>query len=323
MQFSTMKLSSLMQFSAPTRLSSGDSAMEQIFDGFKLNQMVVNAIQQLIHLLADIQRHRACSLAILSDNASFDDMASSLERKIQARLAYLDGESYLTEVIDQHEWDNILNEWRVVGYSWRQDNVQHNFELHSHLVEKILNIVRDAGRWVLRSRSYSEEVANHYLGHHVFEYVFAKHLYQIETLGKLRGLGTCISNSPADESTDAIEHGMRMRIEFLMQCARQEHIVARELLENAMGSVSRHIPAMVDMQRTETLFYEWLELMTRILQGNETVSDAITRQAFDLASTVIDARLALTEQVLAYLQLAMEEMLESLLEETAQLGTPL
>jgi len=314
MQFSTMKLSSLMHFAAPNVLSAEDNVMQHIFDGFRLNQAVINNIQQLIHLLADIQRHRACSLAILSNNYSFDTQVTSLHKKINARLAFLDSQSELTEVVDQHEWNHILSEWKVVGYGWRGDNVLHNFELHSHLLEKILNIIRHAGRWVLRSGSYSEQVADHYLGHSVFEFVFATHLYQIETLGRLRGLGTHIANSGCNDDT-----AMQMRVEYMLQCARQEQNISSEFLDTHAASISKNIPALLDIQRSKTALHEWLDLTANVLQGQLEPSDTLARQTFDLASAVIDARLAFTEQILAYLHLAIEEMLESLLEETVAL----
>ncbi len=315
MQFSTMKLSSLMHFAAPNALSAEDNVMQHIFDGFRLNQAVINNIQQLIHLLADIQRHRACSLAILSDNYSFDTQVTSLHKKINARLAFLDSQSELTEVVDQHEWNHVLSEWKVVGYGWRGDNVLHNFELHSHLLEKILNIIRHTGRWVLRSGSYSEQVADHYIGHSVFEFIFSTHLYQVETLGRLRGLGTHIANSGCNDDA-----AMKIRVEYMLQCARQEQNISSEFLDSHAASISKNIPALLDIQRSRTAMNEWLELIANILQGKLEPSDILARQTFDLASAVIDARLGFTEQILAYLHLAIEEMLESLLEETVVLN---
>lgn len=321
MQFSMMKLSSMMQVSPSTIMDSGDSPVKHVFDSFSLNQSIINHIQQLIHLLADIQRHRACSLAILSGNDSFDKQVMSLHRKINGRLHFLNSQDELTEVADPHEWNNILGEWKVVGYGWRRDNVLHNFELHSHLLEKILNMIRHTGRWILRSGSYSEQMADHYLGHEVFEFIFTTHLYQIETFGKLRGLGTHIANSGFRDVENSIDHAMRMRIEFLLQCAKQEQTVSSEFMHAHAASISRNIPALLDMQRSEPTLQEWLMLIADILQERITPSDALARQVFDLASTVIDARLALTEQILAYLHLAIEEMLETLLEETVELTT--
>jgi len=304
-----------MHFAAPNALSAEDNVMQHIFDGFRLNQAVINNIQQLIHLLADIQRHRACSLAILSDNYSFDTQVTSLHKKINARLAFLDSQSELTEVVDQHEWNHVLSEWKVVGYGWRGDNVLHNFELHSHLLEKILNIIRHTGRWVLRSGSYSEQVADHYIGHSVFEFIFSTHLYQVETLGRLRGLGTHIANSGCNDDA-----AMKIRVEYMLQCARQEQNISSEFLDSHAASISKNIPALLDIQRSRTAMNEWLELIANILQGKLEPSDILARQTFDLASAVIDARLGFTEQILAYLHLAIEEMLESLLEETVVLN---
>ncbi len=303
-----MKLSALMNM--PATVTRSDDAMWHVFDTFRLNQSVINHVQQLLHLMADIQRHRACSLAILSGNVSFEAQVRSLNRKINARLSYLDAQPELTEILDQREWDNVLGEWKVVGYGWRKDNVLHNFELHSHLVEKILNIVRESGRWVLRSGNYSEAIADHYLGHAVFEYVFSTHLYRIETLGKLRGLGTHAVNGECGDD-------MRIRINYLLQSARHEQLAARDFFAVQTGSVMRNIPALLDVQRTENLFNEWLELMAGVVAGTVETGDATSTRAFGMASSVIDAHLAVTEQVLAYLQLAIEEMLEAVLEETA------
>jgi hypothetical protein len=314
MQFSTIKLSTLMQFTAPNTHGLEDSTMHHVFDGFKLNQIVINNIQQLIHLLADIQRHRACSLAILSGNASFDAQVTSLHKKINARLIFLNSQTELTDVVDPYQWDHLLSEWKVVGYGWRGDNVLHNFELHSHLLEKILNIIRHAGRWVLRSGGYSKKAADHYLGHTVFEFVFATHLYQVETLGRLRGLSTHIANSGCGDNA------MQIRVKYLLQCAREELVMSTEFLDMHAASISKNIPAVLEIQRSKTQLYEWLELTSRILQGQLKPSEKLARKTYDLASAVMDARLTFTEQILAYLHLTIEEMLESLLEETASLS---
>jgi hypothetical protein len=312
MQFSMMRLANLMNITPSNSMRTEDHLTRHLFDGFRLNQAVINSIQQFLHLLADIQRHRACSLAILSGTISFEEQAASLHRKINARLAYLDRQNELAEVIDQQEWESVLREWQVVGYGWRNDNVLHNFELHSHLLDIILNLVRNAGRWVLRSGNYSEQAADHHIGHDVFAFVFATHLYQVETLGRLRGLGTHIASS------GCTDNNMRMRIEFLLQRARHEQIISREFLDAHALSVSKNIPAVLDMQRNETILQDCLTLLTNIAQEESTPSDALAQQVYDLATSIINAKLEFTEQILAYLHLTIEEMLESLLEEAVK-----
>lgn len=319
MQFSTMKLSatmklaSLMHFNHSDAPATNNPMLQHVFDAFRLNQSAIDLVQQLTRLLADIQRHRACSLAILSGNDTFETQVQSLQQKINARLSFIDNQPDLAEIIDSGAWQNVLGEWRVVGYGWRSDNVLHNFELHSHLLEKILNIVRDTGRWVLRSGSYSEEIASHYLDHEVFEFVFSTHLYQIETLGRLRGLGTHAANSGCPD------HAMALRIEYQLQCAWHDQRTAREFFASRSTAVTRNIPALFDVQRSEQAFDEWTQLLGNIVNGSLPPSAHIAAEAYALASTVIDARLAMTEQILAYLRLAVEEMLETVLEETARL----
>ena len=289
--------------------------MQRVFSAFSLTRSVINTIQQLIRLLADIQRHRACSLAILSGNRSFEDQARALNVKIHARLVYLDLQPELAEVIDPYQWESVQAEWKVIKGSWRQENcvpanLMHNFELHSHLVKTIINMIRDAGRWVLHSGSYSETVANHYLADSVFRFIFSSHLYQIETLGRLRGLGTHVANNGCSDDS------MRSRITFLLQCVRDEQISSRKFRNSQPANVIASTPAIIDIELADDSVHEWLEILDAVVQGRCQPSAALAAQAFELGSRIIDARLTLTEQVLGYLQLAIEEMLETVLEET-------
>lgn len=317
MQFSTSRFSSLMQFNLHAVAPVEDNTMQHVFRAFGLTRSVINNIQQLIRLLADVQRHRACSLAILSGNGSFENQARGLDRKINARLAYLNLQAEMVEVVDPYQWDSVFAQWKVVSGSWRpghapDDNLMHNFELQSHLVKTIINIVRDAGRWVMRSGSYSEKIADHYLASAVFSFIFTSHLYQIETLGRLRGLGTHVANNGCSDD------GMRSRITFLLQCVREEQVISRNFHNSQSASVIANTPAIIDIELADDSFQEWLELVAAVVQETIQPSDALAHQAFTLGSHIIDARLLLTEQVLGYLQLAIEEMLETVLEETVQ-----
>ena len=65
----------------------------------------------MIRLLADVQRHRACTLAILSGNGSFEHQVRGLDRKINARLAYLNLQVEMVEVIDPYQWDSVFAQW--------------------------------------------------------------------------------------------------------------------------------------------------------------------------------------------------------------------
>ena len=264
MQFSATRLASLMHFTLLTGESVEQNTMQHVFKSFGLTRAVINNTQQLIRLLADVQRHRACSLAILSGNGSFEEQAKALNRKINARIAYLDLQSELTEVINPYQWDSVLSEWKVVSGSWKQENfvqsnLLHNFELHSHLVKTIINIVRDAGRWVLRSCSYSEKIADHYLADSVFRFIFSSHLYQIETLGRLRGLGTHIANNGCGDDA------MRSRISFLLKCAVEEQQVSRAFRDAQPASVIGNTPAIIDIQLADASFQEWLELIGQLV----------------------------------------------------------
>lgn len=317
MQFSTSRFSSLMHFHSAPVNTIEQGTMSHVFRDFGLTRSVINNIQQLIRLLADLQRHRACTLAILSGNRLFEEQVRVLDSKISARLAHLDRQPELTEVIDPYQWESVLAEWKVVSGSWLQEQchhtgMMHNFELQSHLVKTIINLVRDAGRWVLRSGSYSETIADHYLTHSIFQFTFSSHLYQIETLGRLRGLATHIAHQGCKDEV------LHSRITFLLQTSREEQLALRALSDEQPACVIANAPAMIDIQLADDAFSEWLQLIHDLLEGKSAPSENAARQVFKLGSQIIDARLALTEQVLGYLQFVIEEMLEAVLEETTQ-----
>lgn len=323
MQRSSTRLSQLMQLALPAGRRQAERGIQRLFSDFHQTELIIGHIRQLIGLLADIQRHRACSLAILSGNLSFEPLARSLQRKIRARLDFLDSQNDLRDVIEPRQWQYLLNEWHVVGYGWRQDNVLHNFELHAHLIEKLINIVREAGRRILDSDSCAATRANTRLSPTLTDFLFFTHLYQLETLGRLRGLGTHLAQAGHQDKNcidDKNHCNIQSRVRFLLHCAQQEQAAAQALLATEPETVTSTLPAVQEILHSQPRLQRWFCLLAEIADGQRQPSDQLAQEHFRLASAVIDGRLALTGQVLSSLQLALEEGLEVLLEDAVRHG---
>lgn len=285
-----------------------NAVLHASFDSYRLVRSVLGHVQQLVLLMADIQRHRACSMAILSGNGGFEQQVNALRRKINARISYLQGSPDLADVVDPAEWEAVVSEWRVVGYGWRRDHLLHNFELHSHLIDKIAGIVKTTGRWIMRSGNYSDYIAGLHLSHAFFEYLFSRGIVQIEVMGKLRGLGAHVASTGADDA-------MLSRLGYLAACAVEEHAAYRAFV---LSQLSPQCAGIITPQQLDGIsdgFAAWMLQVQQLREGIVQPSLAASYAVFGQATAVIDAMLHIHTQVMSCLQRVIDETFEFMLEQ--------
>lgn len=121
-------------------------ALHKAFQAHRTRQLGLALCKQLIDLTLEFQKHRGCTLAILSGDHFFETQLFSIQRDITELLQRFEVER--REFLTLAEAKHILQEWVCIRRLWRKDSIQQNFLLHSNLIGELLKSV-----WVVAQRT--------------------------------------------------------------------------------------------------------------------------------------------------------------------------
>lgn len=156
--------------------------------------------KQLIQLAIELQKHRGCTLAILSGDHFFETQLYGIQRDITDQLNTV--EEHRREFLSLDESMHIIQEWICIRRQWSNDSPEQNFLLHSNLIAELLKLIRQV---VKRAQLLSTNPE----GSALASFCFAAWLNMIETAAQARGLATHCAvqgHSPAE---------LRSRLQFL------------------------------------------------------------------------------------------------------------
>lgn len=292
-----------------SRLSSADHPAAQAFEAFRQREAALSALQQTLRLVADIQQHRGSSMAILAGNQDFESRLQMLQAKLRQRLHYLEQSRDENGFIRDDYWHAILQEWQAVSEGWRDDTVLSNFELHSHLVEKLLQLIRAGGKWLFESDPAFQAAAVKCLDVSVLVFAFQTLPQHVELLAKLRGLST---HAAAMGHCDN-EHWVR--IDYLLQLARREQVNLRNFTAQRPVMVLRLIPGLLDTQLNEVIFTQWVNRISLEVLQKGRIAPSLADDLFAQGTEIIDGFFAINQQSLSYVRQALEDMLEEVLQQ--------
>lgn len=281
--------------------------VEHAFDAYRQREAALSALQQGLRLMADIQQHRGSSMAILAGNRDFETRLAVLQAKVRQRLRFLDLARTGNGFISDDYWQAILQEWQAVSQGWRDDTVLHNFELHSHLIEKLLQLQRAGGKWLFESDPVFQAAAVKCLDISVLAFTFQTLPQTIEHLARLRGLSTHAA------ALGVCDNEHRLRIEYLLQMARREQVNLRNYTAQRPVKVLRLIPGLLDTQLNEVVFTQWTQRISNDVLQKGRLYASLADELFAQGTTIIDGFFAINRQSLAYIRLALEDMLEEVL----------
>lgn len=135
----------------------------------------------IIRLMIDLQKHRGCSLAILSGDHFFETQLYSIQRDITTQLE--DIERLRKRYLERAEFSHVLQEWLCIRRQWTNDSPEENFLLHSNLISEVLKLIwRVIQRAGLLGQSATQDK--------LVELCFSEWLKIIETTAQARGLST-------------------------------------------------------------------------------------------------------------------------------------
>lgn len=284
----------------------------QTFESFRKRELALACLQQTLRLTADIQQHRGSSMAILAGNLDFEPRLALLQEKIQQRLKYLYQSRVHDSFLSDDYWQAILQEWQTVSQGWRDDTVLHNFELHCHLIEKLLQLMRAGGNWLIEADTILNNAVSQGLDMAVMSFAFQTLPLKIEILAKLRGLSTHAA------TTGHCDNEHWVRIEYLLQLAKREQTHFRSFTAQRPVKVLRLIPSLLDTQMNEVVFTQWSQRISEEILQKGKLRRRLADELFAQGTHIIDGFFAINQQSLTYIRLALEDMLEGVLSSTVQ-----
>lgn len=287
--------------------STHDLSATHAFEAFRHREAALSALQQTLRLVADIQQHRGSSMAILAGNKDFETRLLKLQGKLRQRLLHLEHSRDVNGFISDDYWHAILQEWQAVSEGWRDDTVLSNFELHSHLIEKLLQLIRAGGKWLFESDPAFKSAAVKCLDLGVLVFAFQTLPQHIELLAKLRGLSTHAS------ALGHCDNDHRVRIDYLLQLARREQVNLRNFTAQRPVKVLRLIPGLLDTQLNEVVFTQWIHRISGEVLQKGRMAPSLADDLFAQGTEIIDGFFAINQQSLAYVRQALEDMLEEVL----------
>lgn len=283
-----------------------------VFDAFQQREKTLSALQQTLRLVADIQQHRGCSMAILAGNHDFEARLDLLQARVRHRLTYLDQGRDAQGFLKEDYWRAILQEWHAVSEGWRDDTVLHNFELHSHLTEKLLQLFRAGGNWLFETDQAFQMAAIRCLDISVLAFAFQTLPKNIEMLARLRGLSTHAA------ALGYCDNEHRVRLDYLLQLARREQVSLRTFTAQRPVKVLRMIPGLLDTQLNDVVFTQWTQRIASDVLQTGKIPLSLADELFAQGTEIIDGFFAINQQSLAYIRRALEDMLEEILSEIAR-----
>lgn len=183
----------------------------------------LTAVKLLSLLTRAVQQHRGASMGVLSGQPAFIERAEKLELAITqffSLLKHFDAQAKWP--IPNEAFNALFNEWQVIAEGWEKDQLMHNYEFHSHLIDQLLRLLRIqyqpqiSEKLTRIAKNQSESVATKHWDKLATAFL-EKIPQNTETLGRLRSLCT---NVAVVKACGADNHS---KISFLLNQAEQEN----------------------------------------------------------------------------------------------------
>lgn len=103
-------------------------------------------VAQLNQLVKAVQRHRGISMGMLGGNNEFQGEFQQLQTQLERRLATLEAFAKSSNLLTSRDKENLSLAWATIRSDWEGDNLNDNFELHSHFIEQLLAMITDLAK---------------------------------------------------------------------------------------------------------------------------------------------------------------------------------
>jgi len=114
---------------------------KRIAESYSAREDALLLVRQLNRLIKAVQRHRGISMGLLAGNRDYQKEFKQLQTQLERRLATLEVFAATNQLLTDSDKKNLADAWVTIRSDWEGDNVNDNFELHSHLIQQLLNMI--------------------------------------------------------------------------------------------------------------------------------------------------------------------------------------
>ena len=161
-----------------------------------------------LELITLLQQHRGMVLAVLGGDTFFESRAEGIRPKIIDQLRVL--KRYVSEPFPEAEWQRLCDEWYTISHHWRQDNAVESFDLHTHVIQQMLLLLR-----TYNNTGVFDQISE---PDRKLAYLTLNQLPELmETAAEIRGISTflLVSQSVDDQGAVASQPPLASKLQYL------------------------------------------------------------------------------------------------------------
>ena len=247
---------------------------EAAVTSFTDKQRCLTAIKLLCQLTRAVQHHRGASMAFLGGEQVFMPQLHQLQEDVHNILVLLKN-TVGGHSLQPDEFTYLSTNWETILVGWQNDQIMHNFEFHSHVVDQLKKLLRQCRKTLMPS-------SEHHHFARLLRFLLDNLFDNIESLAKLRGLSTNAAIVRAC-GVDA-----QSRISFLLKEIPEQNQQIMTLLDDLKPFYS-HLPTLEQLKLQEkTLHRLLLSIQIQILDTPDITINGPS--LFNLATDIINTR---------------------------------
>lgn len=275
------------------------SELEPLYLALQKQNDTLTLIKQINQMIGEVQLHRGMSMSLLGGSEIFQKDIDQLQVRLERRLTALEIITRNTGgLLSPRDKENLSNAWTTIRHNWQDDHLVDNFELHSHFIEQLLEIVSTLSQKLIDSlcewqpnvdtennavypRSFKEiEVIN---------FVARQIPQSIELIAKIRGLSSYAT------TVGTVEYTEDRKMRYLIKCAREKNEKLRHQSQRLLTLTEDYVPALTHINEFEMKLLRLFDLVERDVLGGTTMTTN-SHQLFKWATDIMAAYATITDQ---------------------------
>lgn len=215
-------------------------SIQQAYQHQMSRQKALTLCKTTIRLIAELQRHRGCTLAILSGDHFFQTQLIYIQRDITTTLKIF--ETQANPFLSKAELQQILREWISIRQQWHKDSPQENFLLHSNLISELTRHI-----WNILERS--NQIEQSQTQDQLLTIGFRCALHIMESAAQARGISTHLSVK------QTYDQDMVSRLKFLID----QLLELDAQLSSALKELDPDVSFRIDQAKTRAEYDNHLD----------------------------------------------------------------